>query len=67
MDHHKVGLLAGSDRTNALAFPEPLGAVGAGNVNCLQGSEPGLDQQLHLPLVAEPRQDAPVAGRVFAG
>src|SRR5688572_19667456 len=61
---HQIRLLPGRDRADACVFAQELCAVESRNLNGFDGSEPGLNQQLDLSMIAKTRNDPTVAGRI---
>ena len=56
--------LAALHRSELLLHPEDSGAVGGHDLHRLCGGEPGLDEELVVPLITESRERAPHAGRI---
>src|SRR5262249_16884357 len=64
LDHDQVRVLPGRDRTDLPVAAEEDRAVQRRDPDRLDRREPGLDQQLDFPLIAEARDHAAIADRV---
>src|ERR1700730_17003893 len=49
--HHQVGVFSGDDSTDAIQLAQVLRAVMRRDLNRLQGSEPGFDEEFQFALI----------------